>query len=59
MHNNIIFDRLAELSRLEELHISHNDFSQRGVPDGIYSLTKLKVLEMWGCELSSDDDRLV
>ena len=59
MHNCIIFDRLAELSRLEELVISGNDFSQRGLPDGIYSLTNLKVLEMRECGLSSIDDRLV
>ena len=51
--------RLAELSRLEELVIAYNDFSQRGVPDGVYNLTNLKVLEISGCVLSSIDDRLV
>ena len=59
MHQYIIFDRLAELSRLERLDLSRNDFSQRGVPDGVYNLTNLKVLEMLACGLSSIDDRLV
>ena len=51
--------RLAELSRLETLVISDGDFSQRGVPDSVYNLTSLKVLEMSWCKLSSIDDRLV
>ena len=59
MHHYVIFDRLAELSRLERLDISDNDFSQRGLPDGIYSLTNLKELNMTNCRLSSIDDRLV
>ena len=59
MHNNIIFDRLAELSRLEELVISGNDLSWRGVPDSVYALTSLKVLDISHCGLSSIDDRLV
>ena len=59
MHQYIIFDRLAELSRLERLDISDNHFSQRGVPKAIYSLTNLKVLNIRGCKLSFIDDRLV
>ena len=59
MHDNIISGRLAELSRLERMVISDNDFSQRGLPDVVYSLTKLKVLNISECELSSIDDRLV
>ena len=55
----MIVYRLAELSRLEELVISVNDFSQRGLPVGIYSLINLKVLNMWSCGLSYIDDRLV
>ena len=51
--------RLAELSRLERLVISGNDFSQGGVPDGIHSLTNLEVLDISDCGLSSVDDRLV
>ena len=51
--------RLAELSRLERLDLSVNDFSQRGLPDSVYTLTNLKVLDMRKCGLSSIDDRLV
>ena len=60
MYHYIIFDRLAELSRLETLDLSYNSFSLRGrLPKGIYSLTNLKVLDISGCGLSSIDDRLV
>ena len=55
----MIVYRLAELSRLERLFISANDFSQSGLPDSIYSLTNLKVLDISDCGLSSVDDRLV
>ena len=51
--------RLVELSRLEELVISDNHFPERGVPDVVYNLPNLKVLEMWSCGLTSIDDRLV
>jgi len=52
-----LFYSLCQLTQLEKLNIAKNSLNT--VPEVVSSLTSLKELDMWQCELSDLPERFV
>jgi len=53
-----VYYSMSNLKNLETLEMSRNNFS-KGLPDVVTSMTSLRGLSMWNCELATLPERLV